>query len=112
MLLQKRDKCTIKRPVSEKIEGETVWLEPQIIKSDVPCLLTVKGLANTVQSDSTASVVYSYLLFLDTKSGVTIEPNDIIEVTTALGQSYKARAGQSFKYPTTIQTQLEDVSVA
>jgi len=107
MLLQKRDKCTIKRPAKTIVEGETIWGESVIIAENLPCLLTVKGINGVNQTQCTANVMYTFLLFTDTKDGITINPNDTIEVTTHEGQYYKLKAGQSMIYPTTTQTTVE-----
>lgn len=111
MLLQKRDKCTIKRPNKVVIEGETVWGEPVVIAENLPCLLTAKGINAVNQTQSTASIMYTFLLFTDTKDGTTINPNDTIEVTTYTGQFYKLKAGHSMVYPTTTQTTCEEKDV-
>lgn len=111
MLLQKRDKCTIKRPSKTIIEGETIWGEPEIIAENLSCLLTVKSINAVDQSQSTASVLYTFLLFTDTKDSITINPNDTIEVTTYTGQFYKLKAGHSMIYPTTTQTTCEEKNV-
>ena len=54
-----------------------------------------------------------YVLFIDTNQNVTIEKNDIVEVTQGVsGKTIKLRAGESQKYPLTIQTHCEKDKVA
>lgn len=106
------DRCTIKRPHKEKINNEVIYTEPTTVYSDVPCHLSVRSLSALNQSQSTATVMLDYVLFVDTDLGVTIEKNDIIEVTTGRGDNYKLRAGESHKYPYTIQTHCEVNKVA
>lgn len=106
------DKCTIKRPVSIVEEGETIGYDEEIIALDVPCHLSVESVSAVNQTQSTASVLLDYKLFIDTKYGITIKPNDEIIVTTALGQTYELRAGESHKYKLTTQTHCEVVKIA
>ena len=107
------DRCTIKRPKKTKVNGEVIYTEPETIYSDIPCHLSVKSLSAVNQSDSTGTVLLDYVLFIDTNLGVTINKNDIIEVTTGTGeQVYKLRAGESKKYPMTTQTHCEIDKVA
>lgn len=107
------DRCTIKRPKKTKVNGEVIYGTPKTIYSDIPCHLSVKSLSATNQSDSTATVLLDYVLFIDTNLGVTINKNDIIEVVTGMGeQVYKLRAGESKKYPLTTQTHCEIDKVA
>lgn len=107
------DRCAIKRPTKIKINGEVIYTEPETIYSNIPCHLSVKSLSATNQSDSTATVLLDYVLFIDADSGVTINKNDIIEVTTGTGeQVYNLRAGESKKYLMTIQTHCEINKVA
>ena len=107
------DKCTIKRPTKTKVNGEVIYDIPNTIYTDIPCHLSVKSLSAVNQSDSTGEVILDYVLFIDTKTGVTINKNDIIEVTTGTGeQVYNLRAGESKKYPLTIQTHCEIDKVA
>lgn len=107
------DRCTIKRPNKTKINGEVIYTEPETIYSDIPCHLSVKSLSAVNQSDSTATVLLDYVLFIDTSTGVTINKNDIIEVITGTGeQVYNLRAGESKKYPMTTQTHCEIDKVA
>ena len=101
------DKCTIKRPRFEKIKNEVVWGEPETIYTDIPCHLSVKSISPTVQSQSTAKVMYDYTLFVDSFRGVVIKPNDIVEVTTFSGKFHELRAGESQVYLLTIQTHCE-----
>lgn len=101
------DICTIHRPNRVVIEGETVWGEPILIAQNIPCHLSVKAISPAIQSQSTAKVLYDYILFLDTNSDITIKPNDIVDVMTAQGQQYQLRAGESHKYRLTIQTHCE-----
>lgn len=113
MSLFRLDKCTIKRPNKTKVKGEIIYGEPTIIYSDVPCHLSVKSLSPVNQSDSTATVLLDYVLFIDTDKNVTINKNDIIEVTQGVsGQTIELRAGESQKYPLTIQTHCEKNKVA
>jgi hypothetical protein len=58
-------------------------------------------------------VLLDYVLFIDTKLNVTIEKNDVIEVTRGIsGNTIKLRAGESQKYPLTTQTHCEVNKVA
>lgn len=93
-------KCTIKRPYKEKINGEIVYLEPETIAVDVPCHLSIKANSALNQSQSTATVLYDYVLFTD--NNVVIKPNDIIECN-----GHFLRAGESVRYPLTTQTTCE-----
>ena len=101
------DICTIKRPNRTKVKGETIWGEPLLIAENIPCHLSVKSISQTVQSQSTATILYDYTLFIDTSLGVVINANDIIEVTTHHGQVRKLRAGESHIYGLTTQTHCE-----
>lgn len=106
------DKCTVKRPSKTKVKGEIIYGTPTTVYTDVPCHLSVKTISATNQSNSTAKVLLDFVLFIDTDTGVTIQSNDIIEVTTGQNQNYyKLRAGESKKYPLTIQTHCEVDSV-
>lgn len=105
------DKCTIIRPVEIEEQGETIGWEDALIAEDIPCHLSVKAISPVNQTQSTATVLYDYVLFLDTKNGVTIQANDKIKVTTAQGQYYELRAGESHKYRLTTQTHCEVVKV-
>ena len=107
----RNDIFTLKRPKKEIVEGEIIWLDPELIAENIPCHLSVKTISPLNQSQSTATVLYDYVLFYDTALNLTINANDIIEVTTAQGQSYKLRAGESHKYPITTQTHCEVDSV-
>lgn len=109
----RQDRCTIKRKPKQKINGEVIYLPETAIYSNIPCHLSVKALSPVNQSDSTATVLLDYVLFIDTKQGVTIEKNDIIEVTHGVsGKTIVLRAGESQKYPLTIQTHCEVNKVA
>ena len=108
----RNDRCTIKRPTKTNINGEVIYLPETVIYENVPCHLSVKALSPVNQSQSTATVMLDYVLFIDTKLGITINKNDIVEVTTAQGDSYKLRAGESHKYPLTTQTHCETDKVA
>lgn len=107
----RNDICTIRRPIAEKINGETIWSE-EIVYENIPCHLSVKALSALNQTQSTATVLLDYVLFIDLKEGVTINKNDIIDVTTGRGDKYELKAGESHKYPLTIQTHCEDNKVA
>lgn len=106
------DKCTIKRPTKTKVNGEVIYEPATVIYSDVPCHLSRNTLSPLNQSDSTATVLMDYVLFIDTSQHVTINKNDIIEVTTQFGEEIELRAGESHKYPLTIQTHCEKNKVA
>lgn len=106
------DKCTIKRPTKTKVNGEVIYTTATVIYSNVPCHLSVKALSPLNQSDSTATVLMDYVLFIDTNQHVTIKKNDIVEVTTQFGEEIELRAGESHKYPLTIQTHCEKNKVA
>ena len=109
----RNDRCTIKRPHKEKINGEVIYTPETVIYSDVPCHLSRNTLSPVNQSDSTARVLLDYVLFIDTKQNVTIEKNDVIVVTQGeSGKTIELRAGESHKYPLTIQTHCEKNKVA
>lgn len=109
----RNDKCTIKRPTKTKVKGEVIYGTPTTIYTNIPCHLSVKALSPVNQSESTAKVLLDYVLFIDTNQNVTINKNDIIEVTQGVsGQTIKLRAGESQKYPLTIQTHCEVDKVA
>lgn len=112
MPLFRLDLCTIKRPTKTKVNGEVIYEPATVIYSDVPCHLSVKALSPLNQSDSTATVLMDYVLFIDTNQNVTIKKNDIVEVTTEFGETIELRAGESHKYPLTIQTHCEKNKVA
>lgn len=101
------DRCTIKRPLSEKVKGEVIYGTPEMIYENIPCHLSVKALSPVNQSQSTAKVLLDYVLFIDTKLGITINKNDIVEVLTAHGDKFELRAGESHKYKLTTQTHCE-----
>ena len=107
----RQQRCTIKRPSKTKVNGEIIYEEPEIIYADIPCHLSVKALSPVSQSDSTATVLLDYVLFIDRTQGVTIKKNDIIEVMQD-GDTIELRAGESQKYPMTIQTHCEKNKVA
>ena len=113
MSLFRLDTCSIKRPKKTKVKGEIIYGTPETIYSNVPCHLSVKSLSPVNQSDSTATVLLGYVLFIDTALNVTINKNDIIEVTQGVsGNTIELRAGESQKYPLTIQTHCEKNKVA
>lgn len=103
------DICKISRAKKEKINGEVVHLEPTLIYEGVMCNLSKNKLTTVNQSQSTASVDYEFTLFTD--CDVHIEPNDIIEVTTAEGQQFKLRVGQSKRYLLSTQTNCKDIKI-
>ena len=105
------DVCTIKRQRAEKINGESVWVTDTVYEN-IPCHLSVKSLSALDQTQSVAKVLLDYTLFIDLSEGVTINKNDIIEVTTGRGDKYELRSGESHKYPLTIQTHCEDSKIA
>lgn len=105
------DRCTIKRPTKTNVNGEVVYLPETVIYYNIPCHLSVKALSPINQSDSTATVLLDYVLFIDTNLNITIQKNDVIEVTHS-GQTIILRAGESHKYPMTIQTHCEINKVA
>lgn len=105
------DVCTIKRPKKIKVNGETVWGEPELIAENVACHLSVKAISPVNQSQSTATVLLDYTLFIDTALGITLKSNDIVNVITAQGQQYELRAGESHKYRLTTQTHCEVLKV-
>lgn len=106
------DKCTVKRPNKTKVNGEVIYNTPTTVYTNIPCHLSVKALSPVNQSDSTATVLMDYVLFIDRNQNVTIKKNDIIEVTTQFGETIELRAGESHKYPLTIQTHCEKNKVA
>lgn len=101
------DRCSIERPVEIKEEGETVGWQDDLIVTDLPCHLSVVSKSAVDQTQSTATVLLDYVLYIDTKYGITILENDKITVTTAQGQRYQLRAGESHKYRFTTQTRCE-----
>lgn len=103
--------CIIKRPAKTVVEGETIWTEPEVVYADVPCHLSVKSVNPVEQSESTADIKYSFKLFTDASAGVDIKANDIVEVTTAQGQVFSLKAGESIRYKMTTQTSCEDVKI-
>lgn len=105
------DRCSIERPVEIKEEGETIGWQDDIIAIDVPCHLSVIAKSPVNQSQSTATVLLDYVLYIDTKHGITIQSNDTIKVTTAQGQYYELKAGESHKYRLTTQTHCEVMKV-
>lgn len=107
----RNDRCTIKRPLIENINGEDIYSENMTVYSNVPCHLSVGSVSAVNQSQSTAKVMYDFKLFIDTCLGVVIKPNDLIEVTTVQGQEYSLRAGESKIYALTTQTYCEDNKV-
>ena len=108
----RNDKCVIKRKEKTKVNGEVIYGDEVVIYENVPCHLSVKALSPINQSDSTAKVLLDYVLFINTNLGVTINKNDIVEVVTKFGDSYRLRAGESHKYPFTTQTHCEVNKVA
>lgn len=107
----RNDICTIKRQHAEKVNGESVWVTDTVYEN-VPCHLSVKALSALDQTQSVAKVLLDYTLFIDLSKNVTINKNDIVEVTTGRGDKYELRAGESHKYPLTIQTHCEDNKIA
>ena len=107
----RNDRCTISRENEEIIENEVVYGEDIIIAENIPCHLSVKTISPVNQSQSTATVLLDYVLFIETRLGITIQSNDKITVITAQGQEYKLRAGESHKYGLTTQTHCEVVKV-
>lgn len=107
----REDKCSIERPIKVEVEGEIIGYENEIDAVDVPCHLSVKAISPVNQTDSVATVIYDYTLFIDTNLGITIKPNDLIKVVTGQGQAYELRAGESHKYRLTTQTHCEVVKV-
>jgi len=107
----RNDVCSIERPVEIEVEGETVGYENELIAVDIPCHLSVESISPVNQTQSTATVMLDYVLYIDTKHGITIQANDEIKVKTAQGQYYELRAGESHKYRLTTQTHCEVVKV-
>ncbi len=105
------DICSIERPVEIKEEGETIGWQDDIIAVDVPCHLSVLSKSPVVQTQSTATVLLDYVLYIDTKHGITIQTNDKIRVRTAQGQQYELKAGESHQYRFTTQTHCEVTKV-
>lgn len=103
----RKDKCTISRETEEIIENEVIFGDVVTIAVDVPCHLSVKSISPVNQSQSTATVLLDYTLYIDTKLGITIQSNDKISVITAQGQKYNLRAGESHKYGLSTQTHCE-----
>lgn len=107
----REDRCTIEREKKEIIEGEIIFGDDEIIAADIPCHLSVQSISPVNQTQSIATVQLDYLLYIDTKHGITINANDKIYVTTAQGQKYELRAGESHKYKLTTQTHCEVIKV-
>ncbi len=105
------DICTIIRPVETEEEGEVIGYETITVAENIPCHLSVSSISPVNQSQSTATVLLDYLLYIDTKLGITIQSNDTINVTTVQGQQYELKAGESHKYKFTTQTHCEVVKV-
>ena len=108
----REDRCTIKRPIAIEEEGETIGYDEEIIAVDVPCHLSVQSISAVNQTQSTASVLLDYVLYIDTKHKISIKPNDEIIVTTGQGQIYELKAGESHKYKLTTQTHCEVTKTA
>lgn len=106
----RNDLATIKRPNKTKIRNEIVF-EPIEVYKDIPCHLSIKTLNSVNQSQSTATILHSFELFIDTSLNITILPNDIVSVVTQNGETYELRAGQSHKYNLTTQTTLEEMNI-
>lgn len=104
-------KCTIERMVDIVVEGEVIDHIPEKIASDIPCHLSVESLSATNQTQSTATILLDYVLYTDTKLGLDIRGNDKIYVTTAQGQKYELKAGESHRYKLTTQTHCEVVDI-
>jgi hypothetical protein len=75
------DRCTIKRPIAIEEEGETIGYDEEIVAVDLPCHLSVQSISAVNQTQSTASVLLDYVLYIDTKHKISIKPNDEIIVT-------------------------------
>ena len=105
------DICTIIRPISIEEQGEIIGYEEKEIASNIPCHLSVKSISATNQTQSTATVLLVYVLYINTDLGITIKPNDKIKVTTSQGQEYELKAGESHKYKLTTQTHCEVVDI-
>lgn len=106
------DICTILRAQEEIIEGETIYGDLVLVAENIPCHLSVVSISRVNQSQSTATVLLDYVLYIDTTHGISIQPNDTINVTTSQGQQYELKAGESHKYKLTTQTHCEVVKVA
>ena len=107
------DLCTVKRPKKTNTNGEVIYGTPTTVYTNIPCHLSVRALSPVNQSDSTATVLLDYVLFIDTSLRVTINKNDIISVTRWIsGDTIELRAGESQKYPLTTQTHCEKIKVA
>lgn len=104
------DKATITRPTAVKENGEINYIDT-LITSEMPCHLSVNTLPATNQTQSTATVLYTFKLFHMTSLGIVINPNDKITVTTQQGQVFNLRAGKSHAYPLTVQTECEDLHI-
>lgn len=100
----RNDRCSIERPVEIKEEGEIIGWQDDLIAVCLPCHLSVLSKNAVVQTQSTATVLLDYVLYIDKKHGVTIQANDKILVTTVQGQKYELRAGERHKYRFTTQT--------
>ena len=107
----RNDRCTITRSIDKIEQGEVVGYDEDIIALDVPCHLSVESISPVNQTQSTATVMLDYVLYIDTKHNITIQANDKIIVKTAQGQEYELRAGESHKYKLTTQTHCEVVKV-
>ena len=105
------DKCTIYRPIEKEEDGEVIGYEDALIAENIPCHLSVKSISPVNQTQSTATVLLDYVLYINTNLGITIQSNDKITVITAQGQQYELRAGESHRYKLTTQTHCEVVKV-
>lgn len=105
------DRCKIERMVDVVIEGEVIDHIPETVATDIPCHLSVESISPVNQTQSTATILLDYVLYTDTKLGLDIKGNDKIYVTTAQGQKYELKAGESHRYKMTTQTHCEVIDV-
>ena len=105
------DRCTIKRPIAIEEEGETIGYDEEIIAVDVPCHLSVQSISAVNQTQSTASVLLDYVLYIDTKHKISIKPNDEIIVTTKFNQVYELRAdSKNYSMPKLLRYLFNNIS--
>lgn len=96
-----RDKANVRRQKTVKGEHfEKNGLVP--IYENIPCHLSENSLTNAYERNKVKTVDYDFKLFCDPK--YEIQLNDIIEVKTEKGQTFKLYAGRSRRYKMTCQT--------
>lgn len=106
----RKDRLTVKRKKYIKVNGETNYLEPEIIAENVPCHLSV-SLNNTAFLNGTPYVYSNFMLFLNPDIDFFIKENDILYVKTSKKQEYKLIAGEIKIYDLTIQVKCKQEKI-